>query len=40
MLPARWLALDVLPKNQNGKIDRPELRKRFAAEAEQESGKG
>ncbi|HEX6568573.1 MAG TPA: amino acid adenylation domain-containing protein, partial [Acidimicrobiales bacterium] len=34
MLPARWLALDVLPKNQNGKIDRPELRKRFTAEAE------
>lgn len=40
MLPGRWLALDVLPKNQNGKIDRPQLRKRFAAEAEQESGKG
>jgi amino acid adenylation domain-containing protein len=34
MLPGRWMALDVLPKNQNGKIDRPELRKRFAAEAE------
>jgi acyl-coenzyme A synthetase/AMP-(fatty) acid ligase len=34
MLPARWMALDALPKNQNGKIDRPELRKRFTAEAE------
>jgi len=29
MLPARWLALDALPKNQNGKIDRPALRERF-----------
>jgi amino acid adenylation domain-containing protein len=29
MLPARWLALDELPKNQNGKIDKPELRERF-----------
>ncbi|MBB4661668.1 amino acid adenylation domain-containing protein [Conexibacter arvalis] len=32
MLPARWLALDVLPKNQNGKIDRPALRERFVAQ--------
>jgi amino acid adenylation domain-containing protein len=29
MLPARWLALDALPKNQNGKIDRPNLREQF-----------
>jgi amino acid adenylation domain-containing protein len=29
MLPARWLALDAMPKNQNGKIDRPALRERF-----------
>lgn len=29
MLPAHWLSLDVLPKNQNGKIDRPELRERL-----------
>ena len=29
MLPARWLALDALPKNQNGKTDRPALRERF-----------
>lgn len=32
MLPARWLALDLLPKNQNGKIDRPALRERFVAQ--------
>jgi amino acid adenylation domain-containing protein len=36
MLPSRWLALDSLPKNLNGKIDRRELRERFAAELEQE----
>ena len=29
MLPARWLSLDALPKNQNGKTDRPALRERF-----------
>lgn len=29
MLPARWLGLDVLPKNANGKIDRPALRQHF-----------
>ena len=29
MLPSRWLALAELPKNANGKIDRPALRKRF-----------
>ncbi|MGH9211828.1 MAG: amino acid adenylation domain-containing protein, partial [Acidimicrobiales bacterium] len=32
MLPSRWLSLEVLPKNLNGKVDRPELRKRFLAE--------
>lgn len=30
MLPAHWLMLDALPKNQNGKIDRPALRAQFA----------
>lgn len=29
MLPARWLALDHLPKNCNGKIDKPQLRTLF-----------
>jgi amino acid adenylation domain-containing protein len=30
MLPSRWTRLDSLPKNVNGKIDRPALRERFA----------
>ena len=30
MFPARWVAYDVLPKNPNGKIDRPRLKERFA----------
>ena len=29
MLPTRWLRLDVLPVNANGKVDRPALRRRF-----------
>jgi len=29
MLPSRWLAFDALPKNANGKIDRPRLRQEF-----------
>ncbi len=29
MLPSRWLALESLPKNLNGKIDRRELREHF-----------
>jgi amino acid adenylation domain-containing protein len=37
MLPARWMRYDMLPKNDNGKIDRPRLRGAFlAAEARQE----
>ena len=34
MLPARWMVLDALPKNVNGKIDRRAIRERFAVEAE------
>jgi non-ribosomal peptide synthetase component F len=29
MLPTRWLALETLPRNQNGKIDRGALRESF-----------
>ena len=29
MLPARWMRYDVLPKNDNGKIDRPQLKNAF-----------
>jgi acyl-coenzyme A synthetase/AMP-(fatty) acid ligase len=29
MLPARWISLDKLPKNANGKIDRRILRDLF-----------
>jgi amino acid adenylation domain-containing protein len=29
MLPARWMAFETLPKNSNGKIDRPRLKERF-----------
>jgi acyl-coenzyme A synthetase/AMP-(fatty) acid ligase len=36
MLPARWMRHDALPKNDNGKIDRPRLKNAFlAAEARQ-----
>jgi len=33
MLPSRWMHLEELPKNANGKIDRPALRQRFATES-------
>jgi amino acid adenylation domain-containing protein len=29
MFPVRWMPYDVLPKNANGKIDRPRLKERF-----------
>jgi amino acid adenylation domain-containing protein len=29
MLPARWMRYDVLPKNENGKFDRPRLKEGF-----------
>jgi amino acid adenylation domain-containing protein len=29
MFPVRWMPYDALPKNANGKIDRPRLRERF-----------
>ena len=32
MLPGRWLQLETLPKNANGKIDRRAVRETFAAE--------
>ena len=39
MLPAHWAAFDVLPKNVNGKVDRPALRDHFHAEiVEQQAG--
>ena len=37
MQPVRWMPYDVLPKNANGKIDRPLLKKRFL---ERESAAG
>ena len=30
MMPARWTAYEALPKNANGKIDRPRLKDAFA----------
>ncbi|HEY5875258.1 MAG TPA: amino acid adenylation domain-containing protein [Ilumatobacteraceae bacterium] len=30
MIPSKWLAYDQLPRNSNGKVDRPHLRERFA----------
>jgi amino acid adenylation domain-containing protein len=32
MLPVRWLVLDTLPKNDNGKIDRAALKRLFQSE--------
>jgi amino acid adenylation domain-containing protein len=33
MLPTQWMELDHLPRNQNGKIDRPRLRELFTERA-------
>jgi acyl-coenzyme A synthetase/AMP-(fatty) acid ligase len=33
MLPSRWMAFSKLPKNANGKIDRPTLREEFQRQA-------
>ncbi len=33
MLPSRWLSFPKLPKNANGKIDRPKLREEFSSRA-------
>lgn len=33
MIPTRYLAVEALPKNASGKIDRPQLRERFRQEA-------
>lgn len=37
MLPSRWHAMDVLPKNVNGKIDRRRLREHFESEAAEDA---
>jgi amino acid adenylation domain-containing protein len=34
MLPGRWLSLDRLPKNTNGKIDRPLLKELFRSDTD------
>jgi acyl-coenzyme A synthetase/AMP-(fatty) acid ligase len=33
MMPQRWMALEQLPRNANGKTDRPSLRQQFEKEA-------
>jgi amino acid adenylation domain-containing protein len=38
MMPARWTAYEALPKNPNGKIDRPKLKEAFARN--ENDGKG
>jgi acyl-coenzyme A synthetase/AMP-(fatty) acid ligase len=30
MMPSRWQSYDALPRNANGKVDRPQLRKEFS----------
>jgi acyl-coenzyme A synthetase/AMP-(fatty) acid ligase len=31
MMPARWTQYDALPRNANGKLDRPRLKQEFSA---------
>jgi acyl-CoA synthetase (AMP-forming)/AMP-acid ligase II len=38
MLPARWMRCGALPRNANGKVDRPDLRRRFLQAEQQFSG--
>jgi amino acid adenylation domain-containing protein len=38
MMPARWASYDALPKNANGKIDRPKLKDAFARNESGEKG--
>jgi acyl-coenzyme A synthetase/AMP-(fatty) acid ligase len=40
MLPARWMAMDKLPKNANGKIDRRKLREFFERGEDQRGREG
>jgi hypothetical protein len=37
MLPARWMRLDALRKNDNGKTDRPRLKSAFLAAESRET---
>lgn len=39
MLPTRWMRCGALPRNPNGKVDRPDLRRRFQ-QAEQQFSEG
>jgi acyl-coenzyme A synthetase/AMP-(fatty) acid ligase len=38
MFPVRWSAFHALPKNANGKIDRPRLKQKFAQDELVQSG--
>jgi amino acid adenylation domain-containing protein len=38
MFPVRWSAYEALPKNANGKIDRPRLKEKFASDELAHSG--
>ena len=40
MLPTRWLVLERLPKNVNGKIDRARLKELFSERRERVGGFG